>query len=280
MDIISVDSENITDYSEVLPANVAENLERSCYHAIGSGSGGSILVWKDAGRDEKVKKTVNAMILWFRAEDREMAKQLLEEYEKRIKEAGMKESLLRLPADTEEAVKSALVKQGFQVKLGEGSTLILTLKDMVNIELLKGIPLSSHIADIGNLELLQLRKGLDICSFYHGDDMPEDLMQLPVQWFDRKLSCYIEMDGEAGGFLLVHRMPSGGLLPQLFRVIKPASGQALLEMLKYVITKASETYSLDTQVYIPCANQSVRAFMEKLLPDKKCEREFIGSIQI
>lgn len=272
MDIISVDGENVTNYAAVLPEDVAENLERSCYRAIGMENGRDILVWREAGWDNPGQ----AFVLWFRAEDRETAEQLLFEYEKRIKEAGVQKSLLRLPEDTTDLVKSTLKEFGYLIKLKEEGILTLTLKDVVTAELLKGIPHSNRVTGIGELSFIQLRKGLDACLSY-GEAAPEEILELPLTWFERELSCCVELDRRVGGFLLIHRMPSGALLPQFFKVIKPAIRQDLLGMLKYAAAKAAERYSLDTPIYVFSESREIRAFIAKLFPGRSYVKQLTGS---
>ena len=92
---------------------------------------------------------------------------------------------------------------------------------------------------------------------------------LPKEWFDEKVSCCVMTDGLINGFLLVHRYPSGLLMPVFFYSAGADSRYNLLEMMRFSVHSASEEYPEDTPVLIRRRNESVRALTEKLFPGKQ-----------
>lgn len=257
MNIISLNKENITAYQAVLAPDIAENIGRIGYYGIADMQGGGALVWR------RSSITGNARMLDFKADDAQTADELLAEYENRLRNAKIAKSELELPAHLGTVQREALERIGYELSEGEGKVLHTTVSYLASLPVVARCQLPDTIGSTGMLSIRQFYQG--ILSQTKAGAL-EDAGALSLKWFDSTLSCCTQIEGKVCGFLLIHRLPSGAIRPEVFYIIPPAVNHNLLDMIRYVIFRAQDQLEGDTPVIIPRYSNDIRALTDKLLP--------------
>ena len=257
MNIISLNKENITAYQVALAPDIAENIGRIGYYGIADVQGGGVLVWR------RSSITGNARMLDFKADDAQIADELLAEYELRLRDARIAKSELELPADLGTVQREALERAGYELSEGEGKVLHTTVAYLAKLPVAARCQLPDTVGSTGMLSIRQFHQGI-LGQTKAG--ALEDAGALSPKWFDSTLSSCIQIEGKVCGFLLIHKLPSGAIRPEVFYIIPPAVNHNLLDMIRYVIFRAQENLEGDTPVIIPRYSDDIRALTDKLLP--------------
>lgn len=255
MNMIALNRENIIAYQKLLPPDIAENIGRMGYYGIAGEQ--SVLVWRQSSI------TDIGEILFYSADNAQAADALLAEYEKGLVNAGITKSELELPADLGQAEQEALGRSGYVLSNREGRVIHTTVSQLAALPIADSRDLPQIIGNTGTLSIRQFEQGIRSCQ---ETGVLEDARALSPAWFDQKLSCHVLIDGRVCGYLLIHRLPSGALRPEMFYVIEPAVRRNLLDMIRYVIFQAQERLGGDTPVFIPRYREVTRALTDKLLP--------------
>ena len=129
--------------------------------------------------------------------------------------------------------------------------------------------LAENIAELGEITGREFRQGIIGCLYNGRKGIYDDLSAIPIGWYDQEISCVVRTDDEVTGFLLVHRTPSGSLMPVLFYAGGPNSRMDLLGMLIFAIQRAGEECPPDTKVLIRRHSHEVRALSDNLFPGVK-----------
>lgn len=253
--ITELKKDNIRTYQEVLPPDIAENIGRAGYCGIAREQ--SVLVFRQSRAKEK------GTILFYASEDAGTGSELFSEYETRLIHAGIARSELELPLDLGNAERESLQKNGYLLGTGESRQLHTTISRLSSLPFVAGGELSQMVRSTGTLSVRQFRQGL---VSQNRTAALEDALTLPLTWFDHSLSCCVQEEGRVCGYLLIHRMPSGALRPELFYVTEPAGTRELLDMIRYVIHRAQEKSGGNTPVLISRSSTAIRALTDKLLP--------------
>ena len=127
------------------------------------------------------------------------------------------------------------------------------------------------------LHELQFWQGITNCVLHDKKGLMDDLAVMAKDWYDPQISCYVMTDGRINGFFLIHRTPSGILMPVLLTAIGPDSRLDLLNMLSYTINATVENYPADTKIEIRRHAEYVNALVSFLLPGRKGETVWTGS---
>ena len=257
MNIAVLNRENISIYQNFLTQDIAENIGRSGYYGIAGEQGSGVLVWRQSSITDKGE------ILFYSAGNAQAAGALLAEYEKRLVNAGIMKSELELPADLGQAEQEMLGRNGYVLSTRESRVLHTTVSQLAALLIADSCDLPQTVGSTGTLSIRQFEQGIHSCQ---ETCVLEDARTLSPAWFDQKLSCCVLIEGRVCGYLLIHRLPSGALRPEMFYVIEPALKRNLLDMIRYVIFQAQEQLGGDTPVVIPRYREATRALTEKLLP--------------
>lgn len=257
MDIIALNRENIiTCQADILP-DIAENIGRTGYHGIMASPGNAVLIWRQSSRLGRGE------ILLYTASDAVSADALLAEYEKQLLDAGIARSELELPADLGMAEQEALQKKGYILSSAESNVLHTTVSQLASNPIVADCKLPQVVESTGMLDIRQFRQGIlsrpaNCCL--------EDAENLSPAWFEQTLSCDVQIAGKVCGCLLIHRLPSGALRPELFYITAPAVKHNLLDMIRFSIITAHGQLDGSTPVVIPRCSDAVRALTDKLFP--------------
>ena len=134
----------------------------------------------------------------------------------------------------------------------------------------------SYIMSISDISYREFRQGIIGCLYNGKKGMVEDLSTLSMDWYEPELSCVVKTDDELTGFLLIHKFPSGVLMPLLFYAGGPNYRMDLLDMMRFSVRNAASIYPAETKVLIRRHNDAVRALSDKLFPGVQGEEILFG----
>lgn len=278
MNFTDLYKDNISDYSEWIDPDVAENINRAYYHGIAAhdsydDSVKAIVIWELKSLEEQAD--TESEIEWIYSADPGSVDPLFREYEDRIRSDEVERSFFESTV-IDQPTADALEGCDFTVSSVESKSLRIPLKDFAAQPFAKK-KVPDYVENIASLNRMEFCQGIVNILCRTGAESVEDLSYLPIDWFDPEVSCCIKSDGKVNGFLLIHTCSSGALMPVLFFAVGADYRQNLLEMMRYSIRSASRSYPEDTPVLIRRRNQEITLLMSKLFPSKKGAPAFAGS---
>ncbi len=268
MDVIELNVENKSDYDSILDQDVAESIGREYYRGLiavdESSSPKGALIWEYKNLEED--EATNAEILFISSEDGEVLKALLSEFDELSSGEEVARSFFETGELSEDAKKS-FTDKGFSVSAGESRDLILRVSDLAGLAgKKKTIP--GNIVGLNDLTEVQFMQGVTNCLFNGKKGRVEDLEYIEKDWFDGVTSCCTLTDGKVSGMFLIHRFPSGALMPVLLTAMGPEPRTDMLYMIIFSAKKTTESFPEDTRVIIRRHSEAVRALSGKLFEGK------------
>ena len=270
MIVKTIFEDTINEYSELIDMDTAENMQRMYYRGIAElDSDGSkalsLLIWELQSVDSPGDTTSELKFIY--AADPSYLSSLLEDYQQEAMDEDVKKTVFEMKSLDDDR-QAALKDCGFTLTPTESRDIEVTLKDCL------GLPIArrkapSYIQSIVSLDNSEFNHGLMNIMFRYSEPALEDLMYLPREWFDQTVSCCVKTDGRVNGFLLVHTCPSGTIIPVLFYALGSDYKQNLVELLRYAISRAAESYPQDTVVRIHRRSEAVESLTGRLFPGKK-----------
>ena len=275
MDIIELNTDNISDYKDIIDQDVAESIGREFYRGIAAKEGdspSSALVWEYKNLEDVAD--TEAEIVFIGSGSEETIKELLTEFDDQTSDEDVVFSFFEAENLSEEAGKR-FGEDGFAVSKGEGRDIVLKVSDLAFlVPKKKKIP--PKIVGLGELMEIQFMQGVTNCLFHGKKGIIEDLEYIEKDWFDEKTSAAVITDGKITGLLLIHRFPSGKLMPVLLTAMGPDASTDLLNMIRFSAEKALENHPRDTTVILRRHNEPVRALVKKLFGEKTGEEAVRG----
>ena len=277
MDTILITEDNLVDFEDILPADVAENIGRDIY-------GGMVLcedderaaaVW-EINHLEDATKPVTSRLFWLFSKKRQDLESLFSMYGLFVNSMMIRKSTVDLPKAEAEGVEKALLDAEFEVTEREGSDLVVTVGDLAKLDVVKKTKLPPNLYPFDKLMSRPYRSGIMNCIFRTKREILEDLSNLPMEWFDPELSCYVQTDDRVTGFLLVHKLPSGRLRVEFMSAIGPDARIDLVYMVRYSIMNAVKSYPKDTQVILPRRDLAAQKLVEYFFPGMRGEAHIFG----
>ncbi len=270
MQIIELNDENISEYTQYVGEDMAENLERTFYRGflVMSDAGDDMLsgiIWEYHNYDEDTD--TESFIEWIKINDPEAADTLFDEYTKRIKAEAVVKSHFVIPVKDRKVEKEALKKAGFTARLTEGDNIIVELSELSALPIMKSRAVPPNISVISDLTLRKFRKGIYQCVTKGKKGLCQDLSFLQMSWFDADVSCYAKGEEDTiTGFFLFHKLPSGMMSIQLMIGLDKNAQQNLLGMIRKFIISMEENYPPETKILLNRHTQASLQLTEKLLP--------------
>ena len=166
-------------------------------------------------------------------------------------------------------------EDGFDISTGEGRDLVAKVADLRPFTERKR-KLSNKVKALDEILAIRFMQGITNCLFHGHKGLMEDLEYIDKSWFDEKISCCVITDGMVNGMLLIHRFPSGDLMPVLFTAMGPDSNKDLVRMFCYSCEKAVELYPEDTRILLRRYNDSVITLAKKLFEGRSGEKVVSG----
>ena len=278
MNILVLDENNIEQFAEYIPEDMAENLERHFFAgllAVVEKEPIAGIIWEY--RNTSSERDKESHIVWLQIDDPHAADRLFEFYTDAVQDEQVTVSAFDLPARGFEKEKSALSAAGFSVALMEGDEIRATLADLNKISALKSIKPRPDIKPISQMSQREFNVG--IRRFAEADDFGicEDLEYLPREYFDMDISCFCEIDEMIEGILLFHKTASGMFKIIVMAALGEESKRILSQMLARAVTNASYIYPPDTKICIDRHSYNSLALSERLFPSSIGVPVYIGS---
>ena len=277
LEISEITPEIIAGCEALMQPDTAENLERRHSRSLAAvnekGLAEGILVWMLKEKEEE--ESSEAELIDFNGVNEGAMEQLLTEYGDRTGEDSVNRSFFEwteMGSDKREALLSA----DFELEEKEGRDIILDISDLDSVKVRKK-KLPDTIGNIGSLDGLQFMQGITNCVLHGKTGLMDDLAVMPRYWYDPDLSCYVKTDGRINGFFLIHRTPSGILMPVLFTAIGPDSRMDLLNMLCYSVNAVRSVCPEGTKILIRRHEEYVYSLLSYLLPGRKGETVWAGN---
>lgn len=266
MKCIRITEENMQQYVNEIDPEMLENIGRKYYRARAlhedvDHAPQAIVVWKLLHIPNE-KKTA-AEIRWFYAKSEAAAGSILEECEQEFVQEGVTKVFFEWEAEDEE-LKAALKDHGFSLQMKESRELVLTVEELSPLLGNGNNPSLTCVKSIDRLTFRQFRTEIKNCMKHGRMGALEDLDELPFDWFEPEVSCFVQIDGNICGFLMVHRTVSKRLAVKLFTAWRPAANQDLIHMIRFAIQKAQAKYDPKTQVVIRTYDATGEALTGKL----------------
>ena len=267
MRIVSLDEDNIEEYTKYLTADVAENIGRTFVRGIVACDGDIPLagmVWEI--KNMMLEAANESNIMWLRIDKEEAIEPLFENYKTAVKDDEVVKSNFSLPAKASDKEREALLKEGFTVKFMEGDLIKARLSEITELEFLKKIKLSENVHALNTITQRGFNSAARQFMAKGHFGVLEDLPYLSRSYFENDISCYSENEGQVDGLFLFHKNPSGGLVIVLMAAIGSNYGKILPHMIKCSVTNMQEMYPPETEIWIDRHNYASLALSEKLFP--------------
>ena len=269
MTIIELNGMNASIYASYMGEDMAENLGREFYRGFvvksdedGSFAAGVVWEYRNVGDEESTE----SVIKWIRIADADAAEPLFQAYSEKIREYPVVRSRFVIPVKDGKTEREALKKAGFTAKLTEGDSIIVSLAELLKMPLAKKRKLPEQIGTINELTLRSFKRGITKCVMAGKKGLCEDLIYLPMSWFEADVSCFAKKEDLICGYLLFHKLPSGMISIQLMVALGEDYQQNLIGMMRKFIFAMEENYPTDTKILLNRHNQASLQLTEKLLP--------------
>lgn len=276
-DILEINGDIQNSCEELMQPDISENLSRKYSRSLAvmneEGQAEGILVWMLKDKDNE--ESFEAELIDFNGSNEEVMELLLDEYGERTGDDGVKRSFFERAEMTSEE-KQAFQSAEFDLEEKEGRDIILKVSELQSIKIKKK-KIPDTIKNIGVLHELQFWQGITNCVLHDKKGLMDDLAVMAKDWYDPQISSYVMTDGRINGFFLIHRTPSGILMPVLLTAIGPDSRMDLLNMLCYSINAAINTCPEGTKILIRRHEEEVYALASYLLPGRKGETVWAGN---
>lgn len=262
--------ENLDDYRDVMPPDVAENIGRryimglALHNEDGTLAAALVAATTGAGWDGDEKKV---LIEWGYVSEDENALGIFDFLREEAVKDGIVSVSTIVKADDERTI--AILKQrGYSMKEREDISIELTVKEISEVKLGR-IEEDDGVIPIRDLTIRQFRRGLTNMIFHGARGLLEDAEYLTKSWFEQDLSFFTQNGSKYSAAMLVRKTSSGILIPVLFFAMEPDPSASLLKLMRHFAMAASDLYPPETKVRIARFSSSTRALTTKLWPDKK-----------
>lgn len=145
---------------------------------------------------------------------------------------------------------------------------LATLRELSEGPLYSKHGLPTYVTSIGELDINQLRMGMQTLLLQKKDQSRMDVYSRPLSWFDPDVSSCLQKDGIVYGLFLVHRTEDGQLCIEVLQMMQPATNSDLTYLFRHALMAALDKYEEDTMVQILTDSETARKLAERILPGK------------
>lgn len=271
-EIVELSEYNIAAYDSYIDKDIAELIGRVYYRGLVvlniSVEPVASLVWQL--RDyEKINKNTRSDIIWAKCNDRDAFAVLMEEYSRSVKEEGVFESRVLLPAKTGKELRALFESVGFEMEIAESDIMIARVSELAAMPFMQKLSkkkMPDNIVLLNTITMRTFRRGVIKCVERGNYGLCEDLIDLGISYFDNDVSSISLCEGEINGFFLFHRRPSGIMAVQLLRCLDDSFKTTIPYMMRRFVTAMEEKYGPDARVELDRHNEQSLLLSEKLLP--------------
>ncbi len=269
MDITEITAEDIERLEADVDIDALENIGRKYFRGLAAFDEGvycGAIIWELKYVDD-IYNSTESRIDYFDAKDKEAADTLLEYYTRTTTDDDIEKSFFELPGVAEGVVYEALKEGGFDVKEVEGTNVTVDVKQFAGLPLIKDKNIPARINALSALSQRTFRRGIVDFMFHIQREVPEDLDELPMEWYESDISCYDETDGDVSGYFLIHKTKSGKLRTELLADWGPESQTTLLHLIRFATIRGCESYPETTEVIIRRHDDSTYKMVKYFFPN-------------
>lgn len=273
MNINDLNTGNFSDYSPLALSNETENIERSCYHglmAYEDSTATGAIIWNTREEGDRMEDEIS----FFSADSRDIAAELLKKHEETMDDECISLSFTEAAA-MPEIIREALAGADYRVEETESRDIIIRITDFMKSKISK-VKIPPYVMNTGSLQGMEFWNGLTYCLYNSRKGLLEDLDTLREEWFEPDLSCCVKTDKWVEGLLLIHRLPSGVLMPVLLFCGGRDDRKNLIYMIRYAMSAAVRKYPPDTRILIRRHNDPIRNLTAYLFPQARGETVIRG----
>ena len=230
----------------------------------------SAVVWKLKNLEDDLKDN-ESELLYFLLNDREAGSELLAEYENFLRAYGIVRCTGFFAAEDIGEKTDVLKEAGYSTEEDVFPVMSTTIGELAELELIGKTGGASNVKPLGLITEKEFQRGLLRLLMLQKREIVEDLIYLPFEWFDRRVSCCCMSDKKAGGFLLVHRVRAGCLRVEFLGVTGAGTQMDLLNMIRFAVSRGREEYDPETEVLLPVRDEAAGKLIGYFFPDKKGE---------
>ena len=268
MKITDLNADNVSDYDDILDEDISESIGREFYNGIVASEDGETpsgaMIWEYKNTEDA--SGVSAELCYINARDKEDLDVLLTEFTGQASGEDVVNTVFEtalLPDD----LSGAFEDHGFCLKKDESRDIVVNVSELSGLaSMVKKIP--GNIEGLDDIKEIQFMQGVTNCIFNGKKGLLEDLEYIEKDWFEEDISCCVITDNKISGLFLIHRFPSGTLMPVLLTAIGPDARKDILYMICYSAQKVLKSYPADTGIIVRRHNDSVKALSNKLFPGK------------
>ncbi len=283
MNTVTIEKENLSTFEDLIPKGIAENIARKYYRAFGICDDDEVpvgaCVCKMIHVENANQPTMGRLEHLFidpRQRGKGYGKFLMEELKAGLLLEKAKSSFFELPVKGNEKTAEFLKKNGYTLEEKEGDVVSLTIEDIMKSPLAAKVKIPDIIGDIGEVPMRKVKKGI-MNSVFSGNDIEEDLPNLPLFWFQSQLSAFTMKDDKVTGLFLIHQKDENIFEPVLLFALEPDAKKDLLNMVRFSAQKVMELCPPESYIIINRRNASIRKLVGGLFPKVKGETVYRGT---
>ena len=274
IEIFGMTTERAAEYSKFAKADEFENCKRALYEGLmayeDSKAAGALLFKKTSDENGSVSEE----IVFFDAESDSLCDAILEVFFSKKKDEGVLHVFFELKELSDHARK-ALEKAGFTISEKNGKDIVVSVDELKNLKL-PNLDKNSSVYALSEASDSSFWNAITLSLYNQKPRILEDLENLPRDWFEPEVSCFIKSDKWIEGLFLVHALPSGMLMPCLLFSTGKGSDKNLLSMIRFASSKAGEKYDKDTKILLRKSNDDTAKLIGYFFPDKMGEKVMFG----
>ncbi len=271
-------TDEMAENLERMNLDAVEHLERKNCHGLAAFEKGarepmSSLFWEYKGVEEENEVTAELICMDFA--DGEAGSMLVDEFSKIIRSEDVSLTEVEIK-EADAALQKLMENKGFDLKPQESRKVVLSVADLKEMSLVKKEP-PDYIIGIEELSSREFKQIILKCIWNHHKGVFEDIINIPMYWFDTQVSCCLRTDNRVSGIFLVHCTPSGVLMPVLLFAEGADARMNILNMMRYTVRKAIEYFEPRTKIVVIRNTDATARVIEKMFPDKKGEAVVFGT---
>ena len=228
---------NVEDLDYLLDMDVADNIEESItaerfFWTMKTSpsvllSGNTRTLEEDADSESEIS--------YISLSDDVDGRKLFSAYKSEIRSESVTKSVFEIK-NPDSNVYENLVDRDFLVRKQESRDVYITLRKLIAHKMAIGM-VPNYVVGLNDISDRDFRQGIIGCLYRGEKGLLEDIASLPMDWYEKDLSCVVRTDDDLTGFLLIRRFPSGVLMPVLFYAVGPNYKMDLVNMLRHSIQK-------------------------------------------
>ena len=268
-DTVWLSEYNIEKYKDLIPKDALWCIPRSHFRGLlyDSGEELSYIIYELVKADGKGTE-YRAFIRWMKLAGSVSAEAIFEEYDNQIKNKDVIETVYE--GSVKDTDVDLLEGLGFNTKKKESEDILVSVKDALGIPLSKGSILS-NVTGLNDIEERQFKRALVNCVVHNKKGILEDILELPLEWFERDVSSCVITDNRVSSLFLLHQLPTLRLMIDLLFSSTADAEMYMSSMITRSVREAVKKYPPDTPVLIRRHSKTATVLTDRFFPGVRGE---------